>query len=96
MKLMLAVMLAGSVALGAESSHWTYQRPGTAEADGIRHMCLIYHGSKFRVEWTPAAILPYVAHVDEKGERRDYVAYPPEPDPGVRSPARPGPQARFP
>jgi hypothetical protein len=36
-------------------------------------MCLIYHGNKTRLEWTPKMILPYVAHVDAQGRPTDWL-----------------------
>jgi len=51
----------------------TYQRPGTAAVGGVSQMCLIYHGRTNRLAWTPEMILPYVAHVDEKGRPTDWL-----------------------
>ncbi len=51
----------------------TYLRPGTPEVGGVKHLCLIYHGSKRRVPWTKQALMPYVAYVDETGAPRDWL-----------------------
>ncbi len=68
--LSIAGLLAAS---GANQKDWNYQRPGTPEVAGVRHMCLIYHGSKVRVAWTAEELLPYVAHVDENGKPTDWL-----------------------
>ena len=60
-----------ALAASSDSAIASYQRPGTAEVGGIRQMCLIYHGNRRRLEWTPEMILPYVAHVDEQGRPTD-------------------------
>lgn len=62
-----------SSAVAVEPGAFAYQRPGTPEVGGVRHMCLIYHGNKGRVAWTSEAILPYVAYVNEKGEPTDWM-----------------------
>jgi hypothetical protein len=49
-----------------------YQAPGAPEAAGVRHLCLIYHGSKKRVDFTADALLPYVAHVDANRRPTDW------------------------
>lgn len=59
-------------AIAAETVPLHYQQGGTEEVAGVRHLCLIYHGNEHRVTWTPAAILPYVAHVDEQGVPTDW------------------------
>ena len=49
-----------------------YQAAGAPEAAGVRHLCLIYHGSKDRLDTTPELLLPYVAHVDAGGRPTDW------------------------
>ncbi len=73
MYMLIATMLAALTTCGGPPEAWTYQRGGAPEAARVRHLCLIYHGSNNRVEWTPDAILPYVAHVDEKGKPTDWL-----------------------
>jgi hypothetical protein len=61
----------GSQAAASPTSRYLPQ--GAPETGGMRHLCLIYHGSKARVPWTADAIMPYVAHVDEAGKPTDWL-----------------------
>ncbi len=69
----LCLLVWGAAAVAAQRGEPGYQRSGTPEVAGIRHLCLIYHGAPHRVEWTRDAIFPYVAHVDEKGVPTDWM-----------------------
>ncbi|MGB9624303.1 MAG: DUF4855 domain-containing protein [Phycisphaerae bacterium] len=69
----LLPLAATAVALADRSDEPAYQRGETPEVAGVHHLCLIYHGGKNRVDWTAEAMLPYVAHVDEKGAPTDWM-----------------------
>ncbi|MBN1488326.1 MAG: DUF4855 domain-containing protein [Phycisphaerae bacterium] len=72
MHVLLMAILAAIVAMGASPEGSAYQQGGTSEVAGVRHLCLIYHGRKIYPDWTPEAIMPYVAHVDEQGKPTDW------------------------
>ena len=74
---LLLISILAVIAEGSEidkSAHeMTYLKPGTPEAGGIHHFCLIYHGQKRRIQWTRDALLPYVAYVDAAGKPKDWL-----------------------
>lgn len=65
---LIFVLFPSALALAGE-----FQKPGTAEVNGVSKMVLIYHGNSSRLAWTPEMILPYVAHVDDKGKPTDWL-----------------------
>lgn len=72
MYVLMAAMIVGSAAMSAQPEKQAYQKGGTPEVAGVRHMCLIYHGRKIFPDWTAEALLPYVAHLDESGKPTDW------------------------
>ena len=68
----LLAALAGE-GLADELGFDAYLKPGTPQVGGVKHLCLIYHGSKKRVSWTAEALMPYVAEVDEAWQPQSWL-----------------------
>lgn len=71
--LQASLELSHGLAQAADTSAPPYERPGTPAVGGVSQLCLIYHGNRSRLAWTPDTLLPYVAHVDAHGQPTDWL-----------------------